>query len=99
MSKTYEMCPSCPQPDECEKVAKHYIDISIPVEVKPNARVGNIEMECCGEPVVICDEEKCTDGCGLILMQKVCIKIPLKYSFKSDVGKTFTECCPPCNGK
>ncbi|MBR2176944.1 MAG: hypothetical protein IJ861_08370 [Clostridia bacterium] len=99
MNEPYEVYRDHPggKPDECEKNAKHYVDICVPIDVKPEAHVGKVEMECCGEPVIMCDDGKPDNVCRLILEQKICIKIPVRYTFKADVGKTIAECCAPCN--
>lgn len=96
MSDLYDVYPDYPmdKPEECQKFAKHFIDISTPVDVKPEVRVGKIEIECCGDPIVICDKDKKKpDTCNLVFVQKVSIKVPIKYVFKTDVGESRTDCC------
>ncbi len=95
MSNQYEMYPDvndC-KDDECKKSVKHFIDISVPVDISPKARVGKIDMECCGDPEVICMECGKKNVCRLVLVQKVSIKIPVTYSFMSKVGEDTVECC------
>lgn len=96
MKNMYEQYPECPEEytsNESKKMVKHYVDINIPVDVIPKANVGRIEAECCGEPVVVCADGGKPDTCHLILIQKVCISIPVKYSFESKSGKGMVECC------
>lgn len=98
MNELYEVYPDYQggKTDEKEKVAKHNIEIDIPVDIKPDAKVGRVEIELCGEPVVLCDDcKKKPDSCRLVLVQKVRIKIPVKYEFKTKVGESMTDCCPP----
>lgn len=95
MSKyeSYPAAPECDMQEECKKLVKHYIDINIPVDVKPKADVGKVEIECCGEPTVVCAEGGKPDSCHFILVQKVCIRIPVRYTFDSKVGQEMVDCC------
>lgn len=101
MKNNYEPYPECPQADcgdECRKTVKHYLDLNIPVDIVPAAKVGRIETECCGEPVVVCADGGKPDCCHLILVQKVCVKIPIRYTFKTDAGGCLVECCKGSEG-
>lgn len=96
MKDAYEMyCqPECMKPEDKCKDVRHYVEVSVPVDFRPETRVGKIETELCGEPVVMCDEcKKKPDVCKLVIAQKVCIKIPVCYSFKAEVGESKTDCC------
>ncbi len=96
MKEPYEMyCEAeCMKPDDKNKNVKHFVEVSIPVDFKPETKVGRIEAELCGEPVVMCDEcKKKPDACRLVIAQKVCIKIPVKYSFRAEAGESITDCC------
>lgn len=99
MYKDFSECKECKEcSDNCKKLAKHYIDINLPVEIKPDANVGKIEMECCGEPEVLCDNPPSARTCHLMLVQKVCIKIPITYTFKHEVSESMIDCCgDKCN--
>lgn len=68
--------------DECTKVAHQYAEVSLPIEIKPEAKLGNVETECCGEPTVICHESQCYGMCEVTIIQKLCIKIPVTYKVK-----------------
>lgn len=99
MSNQYEMYPESKcgyKGSECKKTANQCIDISVPVDIAPNAEVGMIDMECCGEPEVICCECGKKNVCRLVLVQKVCIKIPVCYSFTTNVGPETIECSKSC---
>ncbi len=95
MCNSYDMCPDMPpmDTDKCKKDAKHYIDISVPVDVSPEAKVGKIDMECCGETKVVCDECKAHNVCKLTLIQKICVKIPITYSIRATTGEEEIQCC------
>lgn len=79
-------------PDGCFKTVFQYADLKLPIEVKPNALVGRIETECCGEPCVTCDCEKCKSVCYICITQKVRIKIPVKFELCAEKGEVTLEC-------
>lgn len=87
---TNSVC-SCPN-DSCVKIGYQYADISVPVELKPSAAVGDIVIECCGEPNVSCRESKCGDSCEVIITQKVSIKIPINYQVSARAGNSTVNC-------
>ena len=60
MKDAYEMYAeaACAGQDDKDKNVRHYLEISVPVEVRPEVKVGRIEAYPCGEPVVMCDECK-----------------------------------------
>lgn len=101
MNEMYEACQSfCyDKPFECKKTAKHYLDVTVPVSIKPDADVGEIEVECCGEPVVRCSDDKKPgkDTCRLYIVQKIAVKIPVIYKLCTDVGESMTDCCGKCD--
>lgn len=88
----------CPESNDCSKVGYQYVDISVPVELKQDATIGEIETKCCGEPTVCCKEEKCGGTCEITITQKVCIKIPINYNVIACVGEgqIDCDCCDEC---
>ena len=102
MNNMYEPYPDRPEDEkdckkECKKDVKHYVDINVPVDITPKAEIGRIEAECCSAPEVVCADGGKPDECHLIIVQRVCIKIPVKYAFSYKVGKSMTECCKGCD--
>ena len=88
----------CPE-DACVKVGYQYADVSVPMELKPSAKVGDIVIECCGEPDVKCREGKCGDSCEICITQKISIKIPIHYQVVACAGESKINCIcagPPC---
>lgn len=80
----------------CTKVSYQSADVSVPIEIKPDVTVGRIEVECCGEPVVK-RGGSCHNSCDVVISQKICVKIPLKYDVCTKVGDSVVECgCPGC---
>ncbi len=96
MNNPYDVYPeySSDKCDDCKKYSKHFIDITTPVDITPEVRVGDVEIECCGDPIVICDKDrKNCNACHLVFVQKISIKVPIRYDFKADVGESCTDCC------
>ncbi|MGI6270036.1 MAG: hypothetical protein ACOYKJ_05840 [Candidatus Howiella sp.] len=95
----YEASSPCngPPPDGCVKVGYQYADICVPVEVKSNAEIGKIETECCGEPMVSCKQNAADCTCEIRIVQKVCIKIPVRYSIAARAGESTIDCACGCN--
>ena len=82
---------------ECSKVSCQYADITLPVEIKPDAKVGEIKLECCGEPSVTCKKGQSKDVCEIKINQKICVKIPICYKVETCVGNK--NICCNCNDK
>ncbi len=78
--------------DGCSAVNYQYASISIPITVRPKTRTGDITIECCEEPVIECCNGECENGLDLVVTQKVCIKIPIKYQIESCVGEESISC-------
>lgn len=78
--------------DGCTIVNYQYANISVPVEVKPETTTGDITVECCDEPMVECCTNECGNGLDIVITQKVCIKIPIRYQIESSVGEERI-CC------
>jgi hypothetical protein len=91
-----ELC-ECPQ-DACVKTGYHYADISVPVELKSNATIGDVEVECCDEPTADCRQGKCGNTCEITVRQKVSVKIPICYQVVACMGESSIHCddCPGC---
>lgn len=89
----------CPGHLGCISVGYQYADIKIPIELKPDVTVGQIETECCGEPVAVCINNKSEKTCEIILTQKICIKIPVRYSTTACIGEAEADCHGCCGCK
>ncbi len=96
MKEDYELygAADCMKPDKMETTVRHFVEVSVPVDFCPEMKVGKIEAELCGDPVVMCDEcKKNPDGCRLVIAQKVGIRIPLQVKFCAEPGESITDCC------
>ncbi len=78
---------------DCDKKAEQVVDISLPIEVCPEADLGKIETECCGKPCIECEQEPCGSSLSIIITQSVKIKIPVKFGIKTIEGNSFIKCC------
>lgn len=78
--------------DGCEKTGYQYADICVPIELKPDAVIGKITVECCGEPDVECKEHSCGKSCGIVVIQKVNIRIPINYKITACIGESVLNC-------
>ena len=85
--------------DDCVKTAYQYADVNIPVQLSPNVTVGDIEIECCDEPIVNCCENRCQSSCDVTVVQKIRIKIPIHCEIDACAGKSFINCdsCASCD--
>ena len=82
----------CDNRDGCATVNYQYANISIPVEVVPKTKVGEITIECCDEPCIECVGCECKGGLDLVITQKVCIKIPVKYQIEACAKEESISC-------
>ncbi|MGN0570968.1 MAG: hypothetical protein ACI4K9_02160 [Candidatus Fimenecus sp.] len=78
--------------DGCTKTGYHYADISVPLELKPNTTLGDVEVECCGEPSVDCRKREGGNTCVVTVTQKVNLKIPIRYQVTACMGETAMDC-------
>lgn len=78
----------------CKQTGYQYADISLPITLKPNVSLCDIEIECCGEPVVSCQKVPCNDMLHINVTQKVCVKIPLNYAVSAcfDENNASIDC-------
>ncbi len=88
----------CAMVPGCEKAVLQELEVKLPVSLKPAVRAGRPELECCGEPVVRCEECGCQkkEGCRLVIVQKVVVKIPVFYALDSDIREAEIECGAGC---
>lgn len=92
---------SCPEKgDSCVGIGVQYAEVSLPVKLSPEAIVGSIKTECCGEPRIFVSQNchgKNGSGCRLIITQSLCIKIPLEYKTTAEAGESTINCRNSCH--
>ncbi len=88
--------PACGEVSSCGSVVTQRMSICVPVTVTPWARVGDINAECCGEPVltpgtVLCpgDEDA---SCSFTISQQLCMQIPMTFGATAVPGTPRTDC-------
>ncbi|MBQ8605862.1 MAG: hypothetical protein IJ408_03925 [Clostridia bacterium] len=92
-----EMYPDkdCPEntaeKEGCYKECDFFTGVSLPLEIKPEAKVGDIEVECLGDPEV---KKICTEDCShkIVITQNFFVKVPVCYYIKTAVGKCDSIC-------
>lgn len=89
----YHPLPNCEcRESDCMTTSYQYSNVAVPVEITPTAIVGEIKTECCGEPTVLCKENKCKNSCEIVIKQKIRVEIPIIYKVKTCVGESKTDC-------
>lgn len=79
--------------DGCTTVNYQYANISVPVTVTPKTKAGEITIECCEEPTIECGTNECGNGLDIVITQRVCIKIPIRYQIEACAGEESISCC------
>lgn len=86
----------CPQ-DECMKIGYQYVDVSVPIQLSPHTTLDKVEIECCGEPTVSCQENCCKNTVEVVVAQRVRVKFPIHYTVTACMGESVLECAD-CEG-
>ena len=94
--------PPIPKPpcdcsqDGCTKVGYQYVDVSVPIQLKPHTTLDNVEIKCCGEPTIMCRENGCGNTLELTITQRVSVKLPLRYTITACISEAALDCA--CGG-
>lgn len=91
MYKSYDRPDDSVEKEGCYKECNFIAGVSVPLEIEPKTNVGEIEIECFGDPVI---KKECSDGCShkILITQNFFIKVPVCYSIKTTVGKCDSTC-------
>lgn len=89
----------------CCSIIEKFLTICIPVTTTPNACVGKIKTECCGNPIVSlkkpdnCHKDKDSCNCRFTIVQKMKVEIPIDFSADTKIDDLFVDCelKPDCN--
>ncbi len=80
----------------CDTVNFHKSKVSVPVEIEPFAKVGQISTKCHGKPIIIpgdlCDHNKCDKTCKFVITQEITVAIPISFGAKTVIGDEVIEC-------
>ena len=103
-------CPDIQGGETCAAYTYQSASVSVPVTIIPKVKTGNITTVCCGEPKlsispynVVCSPK--SGHCSFILMQNICIEIPIEISADTITGCPTIKCgeasnkmCDDCGG-
>lgn len=79
---------------DCRTVIDREARVQTPVDVKVIARLGDVELQCCGEPATAVTD--CKDGCRLLVVQHLNVRIPLYYEAVVSACRSETDCAEDC---
>lgn len=80
---------------DCTSISTQYTDIHLPVKVKPWANIGEVQTDCCGDPIVTLHKACGCGWCEITIMQQVCITIPVEYTTTVEMGELAVNCKRP----
>lgn len=89
--ESFDFC-DCYNNQGCLKTGIQYANISTPVNITPNVKIGEIVTEYIGEPDVRCTETNCKNAYKLLIRQKIRIKIPIQYNIIARIGESIVDC-------
>lgn len=78
--------------DKCTKVGCQYVDISVPIQLSPHTTLDKVEIECCGEPTVSCQDNCCKNTVEVVVTQRVRVKFPIHYTITACMGESALDC-------
>ena len=77
----------------CSRISTQCVDVSAPLALTPSADIGNICTTCQGIPTVQCITNEDASSSYVILTQKICVTIPVRYG----VNVTAETPCITCS--
>ncbi len=77
--------------DNCTKIGCQYVDISVPIQLEPQTTLDKVEIECCGEPTVSC-QDSCKNTVEVVVTQRVRVKFPIHYTVTACMGESVLDC-------
>ena len=94
--------PVIQQSSECPTTTYQEVDVCVPVSIAPYATVGEVQVNCCGEPTVTQGTASCagTVGgtCAFTISQRVCIAVPVVFGASAVVGNYAVNCGTAASG-
>ena len=67
-------CDCCDDGYDCMKTEYQYADVSIPIKISPDIKVGKITSECTGKASICYCENCCDNSCEFTVTHKIKIK-------------------------
>lgn len=78
----------------CQKVIDNPAEVKTPIDVRIRARLGKPELSCLGEPSAVITD--CGDGCRLLLVQRLNLRLTLYYEACADACRSEITCAEDC---
>lgn len=75
------------QTDSVTKAGRQYADITIPVELTPEAVIESLETVCCGDPAVCCCQHPDDNTCEVTVTQTISTKISIRYNVSAGIDR------------
>ena len=103
MSYNYE---NLDRQEVCPALGYQDVNVGVPVEVKPYAKIGKNKTECVSKPVIERGpkvfEGRPKETCKFTISQKIRVEVPVIFGAKIEVGEARINCkhggCP-CESK
>lgn len=94
-------CP-CPHPVACPACGSQDVMVSVPIEIKPFAKVEKVKTECLGEAVITegnachgCEHFGKRHACKFTISQKMRVEVPVIFGARTEIGEACVNCdCP-----
>ena|GEM_PF-6741448 len=75
----------------CPVMSRKEVDISLPVEIKGFANVGEVETRCCGPVKITANSDFCPGDHDAVLKfvisQRIQVDIPVTFGVKTEIGE------------
>lgn len=78
----------------CRTTIDRSAEVKTPIDVRVHARLGEAEICCLGEPSTVVTD--CKDGCKLLVIQRLNLRIPLSYEVTVQSCVSETTCAEDC---
>ncbi len=82
----------------CDRNGVQCVDISAPVTLTPLADIGTVVAACQGNPTITCTTDPAGTACEVVLTQRVCVSIPVRYSVDLTPGEPTIACAGDAAG-
>ncbi len=78
------------------KPAKKELNVGIPITIKPFGNIGNVKTTCLEGSIIWKNNFPChetaDDNCKYVIMQKLCVEIPVSFGVNVETDNPFIDC-------
>lgn len=78
----------------CRKTIESPAEVRTPIDVRIRARLCETELSCLGEPSTVISD--CGNGCRLLVIQRLNLRVTMCYEACADACRTETKCADDC---